>query len=50
VQGDGHHRFSSSDLVLATMACPVPVDGLMNLSDIRFHRSSDDMVTLAAVW
>ena len=44
------HRISSSDLVFTTMSCPVPVDGLMNLADIRFHRSSDEMVTLAAVW
>jgi len=46
---DGH-RLSSSDLILTTMACPVPVNGLMNLSDIRFHRSSDEIVTLMAAW
>jgi hypothetical protein len=46
VPGDSH-RMSSSDLVFA---CPVPVGGLMNLSDIRFHRSSDEIVTLSAIW
>ena len=49
VPSDGH-RISSSDLVLTTMACPVPVDGLMNFSDINFHRSSDEIITLAAAW
>jgi hypothetical protein len=46
---DSQQRFSSSDLLFATTA-PVPVDGLMNLSDICLHRTSDDIITLAAVW
>ena len=46
---DGH-RLSSSDIVFAALACPVPVDGLMNLSDLRFHRSSEELVALAAAW
>jgi hypothetical protein len=46
---DSQQRFSSTDLLFATTAL-VPVDGLMNLSDICLHRTSDDIITLGAVW
>jgi hypothetical protein len=41
-------RVSSSELFFNM--CPVPVTGLMNLSDIHIRRSSDEIVTLTAEW
>jgi hypothetical protein len=46
---DGN-RVSSSELIFAAMVCPVPVNGLLNLSDINFDNTSDEIVTLTAAW
>jgi hypothetical protein len=42
-------RVSSSDLVFASFACPVPVAGLLNLSDIHFRRSSEELIALSVL-
>jgi hypothetical protein len=42
-------RLSSSDLIFSSMACPVPVTGLLNLSDIHFRRSSEEMVAVSVL-
>jgi hypothetical protein len=42
-------RLSSSDLLFSSMACPVPVNGLLNLSDIHFRRSSEELIALSVL-
>jgi hypothetical protein len=42
-------RLSSSELHFSSMVCPVPVHGLLNLSDIHFRRSSEELIAISAL-
>ena len=44
-----HQRVSSSDLTFTSLACPVPVAGLLNLSDIQFRHSSEEIIALSVL-
>jgi hypothetical protein len=54
-----HHHFrvhhhsqpclSSTDLIFTSMVCPVPVAGLINLSDVPLHSSSEEMIVLSVL-
>ena len=42
-------RISSSDLIFTSMVCPVPIAGLINLSDVKLRRSSEEMLALSVL-
>ena len=42
-------RISSSDLIFTSMVCPVPIAGLINLSDVKLRHSSEEMLALSVL-
>ena len=50
-QEDHHqrHRLSSSDLIFTSMVCPVPLNGLLNLQDINFRHSSEEILAVSVL-
>lgn len=48
---EDHHRprLSSSDLVFTSMVCPVPLNGLLNLQDIHFRHSSEEILAVSVL-
>ena len=42
-------RISSTDLTFTSVVCPVPVAGLINLSDVQLRRSSEEIIALSVL-